>query len=131
MYSTLAHVGGAQIPTDRPVDGVDQLDFFLGKQENSNREGFPAYVADRLSAVKWHNWKMHLIWQVNMYDPPQTLPLPKVVNLLKDLKEERDVAATNSWVGVPMTKILIDFEESLKKYPPIRAATPEPYVPPK
>ena len=74
----LARVGGAEVPKDRPIDGVDQLDFFLGKQENSNREGFPAYVADRLSAVKWRNWKMHLIWQENMYDPPQQLPLPKV-----------------------------------------------------
>ena len=49
--------------TTGPIDGVDQSDFFLGKQENSNREGFPAYVADRLSAVKWRNWKMHLIKQ--------------------------------------------------------------------
>ena len=29
-----------------------------------------------------------------MYDPPLKLPLPKVINLLTDLKEERDVAAT-------------------------------------
>jgi hypothetical protein len=99
--------------------------FFLGK-ETSNREGFPAYVADRLSAIKWRNWKMHLIWQVNMYDPPLTLPLPKVINLLMDLKEERDAGATNSWVGVPMTKIILDFERSLKKHPPIKAGTPEP-----
>ena len=65
---------------DLDIDGVDQLDFFLGKQEHSNREGFPAYVADRLSAVKWRNWKVHFIWQENMYDPPLTLPLPKVIN---------------------------------------------------
>ena len=73
-----------------PIDGVNQLDFFLGKHEHSNREGFPAYVADRLSAVKWRNWKVHFIWQEHMYDPPLTLPLPKVINLLTDLKEERD-----------------------------------------
>jgi arylsulfatase len=131
MYPTLARVGGASVPKDRPIDGVDQLDFFLGKQENSNRDGFPAYVADRLSAVKWRNWKMHLIWQVNMYDPPITLPEPKVINLLTDLKEERDVGAKASWVGVPMLKILVEFEQSLKKYPPIKAGTPDPYVPPK
>jgi arylsulfatase A-like enzyme len=131
MLPTLARVGGADTPKDRPIDGVDQLDFFLGKQENSNREGFPAYVADRLSAVKWRNWKMHLIWQVNMYDPPVTLPLPRVVNLLTDLKEERDVGVTNSWIGIPMMKILAEFEQSLKKYPPIKAGTPDPYAPPK
>ena len=55
-------------------------------------------MADRLSAVKWHNWKMYLIWQVNMYDSPVTLPESKVINLLTDLKEERDVGAKNSWV---------------------------------
>jgi arylsulfatase A-like enzyme len=131
MYTTLARAAGAEVPTDRPVDGVDQSDFFHGKQENSNREGFVAYVADRLSAVKWRNWKMHLIWQVNMYDPPLKLPLPKLINLLTDLKEERDVVGYNTWVTEPMMKILVEFEMSLKKYPPIKAGTPDPYLPPK
>ena len=131
MFPTLARVAGAKVPADRPIDGVDQLDFFLGKQENSNREGFPAYVADKLYAVKWRNWKIHLIWQVNMYDPPQTLPLPKVVNLLTDLKEEHDVGSRVSWVGVPLTKMLMEWEASLKRYPPIKMGTPDPYVPPK
>jgi arylsulfatase len=57
--------------------------------------------------------------------------LPKVINLLTDLKEERDVGAENSWVGVPMTKNIIELERSLKKYPPIKAGTPDPYVPTK
>lgn len=73
MYTTLAHVGGAEVPKDRPIDGVDQLDFFLGKQKASNREGFPAYVADRLTAVKWRNWKAHFIKQDGMYDVPEKL----------------------------------------------------------
>jgi arylsulfatase len=34
-------------------------------------------------------------------------------------------------VGVPMTKIIFEMEQSLKKYPPIKAGTPDPYVPPK
>jgi arylsulfatase A-like enzyme len=129
LYTTLALVGGAEVPKDRPIDGVDQLDFFLGKQESSNREGFPAYVADRLTAVKWHNWKMHLIEQVNVYDVPQMLAIPRIYNLLTDLKEQRDVGAYNSWVADPMLKILGDLEASLKKYPPIKLGTPDPYTP--
>jgi len=66
-----------------------------------------------------------------MYDPPLRLPLPKVINLLTDLKEERDVGAKNSWVAEPMIKIIYEFEASLKKYPPIKVGTPDPYVPPK
>jgi arylsulfatase len=132
LYPTLASVGGAEVPKDRPIDGVDQLDFFLGKREHSNREGFPAYVADRLSAVKWRNWKVHFIWQEKMYDPPLTLPLPKVINLLTDLKEERDgFPWYNSWVVAPVTKIVAELSESLKKHPPIEPGTPDPYSPPR
>jgi arylsulfatase A-like enzyme len=131
LYTTFARVGGAPIPTDRPIDGVDQLDFFLGKQENSNREGFPAYVADRLTAVKWRNWKVHFIKQDNMYDPPLKLPLPRIINLLTDMKEEHDVAGMNTWVAEPVVKIVGQFLASLQKYPPIKVGTPDPYVPPK
>jgi arylsulfatase A-like enzyme len=130
MYTTLAHVGGAEVPKDRAIDGVDQMDFFLGKQETSNREGFPAFVADRLTAIKWRNWKLHLIKQDSMYDVPQKLPLPKLINLLTDLKEERDVISTSTWVAEPMIKIAGAFEASLRKYPPIKVGTPDPYTPP-
>jgi arylsulfatase len=130
LFTTLAHMGGAEIPHDRPIDGVDQLDFFVGKQEKSNREGFVAYVYDRLQAVKWRNWKMHLFWQVNMYDPPIKLAQPKIINLLTDLKEERDLLIHEGWVMYPMTKLLNDLEESLKKYPPIPMGTRDPYHPP-
>jgi arylsulfatase A-like enzyme len=131
MFPTLAHAAGANVPTDRPIDGIDETDFFLGKRENSSREGFPAYVADRLQAVKWHNWKMHLIWQVNMYDPPETLPLPRIINLLTDLKEEHDVGVRAGFISVPIGKMLGEWEQSLKRYPPIPMGTPDPYVPPK
>jgi arylsulfatase A-like enzyme len=118
IFTTLARVGGAEVPKDRAIDGADQLDFFLGKQEASNREGFPAYVADRLSAVKWRNWKVHFIWQENMYAPPQKLPLPKVINLLTDRKEERDVGAYNSWVADPAMRTIEELERSFKEWYP-------------
>jgi hypothetical protein len=67
-----------------------------------------------------------------MYDPPVTLALPKVINLLIDLKEERDGEVWhNSWVAAPVTKIVTEFSESLKKYPPINLGTPDPYSPPR
>jgi arylsulfatase len=66
----------------------------------------------------------------NMYDVPQTLALPRIYNLLTDLKEERDVAVYNTWVADPMLKIISDFKASLKKYPPIKLGTPDPCTPP-
>jgi hypothetical protein len=104
--------------------------FFLGKQQAFNREGFPAYVADRLSAVKWRNWKVHLIWQESMYTPPLKLPLPKIINLLTDRKEERDVVAYNSWVADPAVRIIEELQASFRRYPPIKLGTPDPYRPP-
>lgn len=66
-----------------------------------------------------------------MYDTPQILPLPKLINLLTDPKEQHDVGAKNSWVAVPITKMLAEFEASLKKYPPIPMGTPDPSQPPR
>lgn len=65
-----------------------------------------------------------------MYDVPQRLPLPKIIKLLTDLKEEHDVLIEDGWVTYPMMKIVNDMEESLKKYPPIKMGSPDPYHPP-
>ena len=59
------------------------------------------------------------------------LPLPKIINLLTDRKEERDVAAYNSWVADPAVRIIAELEASFKTYPPIKLGTPDPYTPPK
>jgi hypothetical protein len=65
-----------------------------------------------------------------MYDAPQRLPLPKVINLLTDLKEKRDVLVHSSWVNYPMMKIVREFEASMELFPPIKVGTPDPYLPP-
>jgi arylsulfatase len=72
---------------------------------------------------------MQLIQQDTMYDIPQRLALPRIYNLLTDLKEERDVGPYNTWVAGPMFKIISDFQASLQKYPPIKVGTPDPYKP--
>ncbi|WP_394561092.1 arylsulfatase [Aquipseudomonas alcaligenes] len=131
LYTTLAHAAGAQVPNDRAVDGVDQMALFSGQQLNSNREGFPAYVADRLTAVKWRNWKMHFIQQDEMYSPPQTLAFPRLYNLLTDQREEYDVMLENTWALQPMMGVVGRFKASLEKFPPIEAGTPDPYTPAK
>src|SRR4051812_5176599 len=43
-YTTFAKLAGARVPRDRPIDGVDQTDFLLGKSDKSNREGYPVFV---------------------------------------------------------------------------------------
>jgi arylsulfatase A-like enzyme len=131
-FTTLAKIAGAAVPTDRPIDGVDQTDFLLGKSDKSNREGFPVFVADRLEAVKWRNWKIVFYDEErDWWTPPAKLGEPKVFDLITDPKEEYPATGMrNTWVAGPAMKIVADFETSLKKYPPITPGTPDPYTPP-
>jgi len=128
MFATLAKFAGANVPTDRPFDSIDQSDFFLGKTEKSAREGFPIWCADRLQAVKWRNWKMHFMRQETMFDPPVMNPVPTIYNLYTDPREEKPTADT--WVVGPVLKIVDEFEQSVKQNPLIPMGTPDPYQPP-
>jgi len=127
LFPTLARVAGATVPADRPIDGVDQLDFFLGRQARSNREGFVYYIKNELRAVKWRNWKMHFIWEVEPNEGPIKLETPYIFNLLRDPKEQTSVATEENWVRGPMLRLLANFQESLKAHPPIPPGAPDDY----
>jgi arylsulfatase A-like enzyme len=132
-YTTLARIAGAWVPQDRAIDGVDQTDLLLGKSDKSNREGFPVFVADRLEAVKWRNWKVVFYdEQRDWWTPLTKLGSPKAFDLITDPKEEYPATGLlNTWVAVPAMKIVVEFEQSLKENPPIAPGTPDPYTPPK
>jgi arylsulfatase len=127
MFATLAKFGGAMVPTDRPMDSVDQSDFLIGKTEKSAREGFPIFCAERLQAVKWRNWKLHFMRQDTMFDPPVKNPVPTIYNLYTDPREEKP--SVDTWVVGPMLKIVGEFEQSVKTHPLIPMGTPDPYLP--
>ncbi|MBI3045298.1 MAG: arylsulfatase [Betaproteobacteria bacterium] len=129
LYPTLARAAGTGVPPDRPVDGVDQLDFFRGKQSRSRREGFVFYIKNEPRAVKWRNWKMHLVWEAEPNAGANHLESPVIFNLLQDPKEETDVHAVSSWVRTPMRRMIHAFQESLKAHPPIPPGAPDDYVP--
>jgi hypothetical protein len=79
------------------IDGVDQLDFFTGKQKNSNLEGFIIYNNDDIYGYKWRNWKMHLVELENMNGEPMKLNVPWIYNLITDPKEEYNMASEATW----------------------------------
>jgi arylsulfatase A-like enzyme len=128
MFATLAKIAAAAVPADRPMDSLDQSDFLLGKSPASAREGFPIWGADTLLAVKWRNWKLHFYKQDTMFDPPQKLGIPFIVNLFTDPREEKP--AVDSWVVTPMLKIVAAFQASTVDHPLIPMGTPDPFVPP-
>jgi arylsulfatase A-like enzyme len=129
LYPSLARIVGADVPQDRPIDGVDQLDFLLGRQQQSNREGFVYYIKQELRAVKWRDWKMHMVWEREPNDGPNHLESPLIFNLTRDPKEETDVGTEFNWVRGPMRRLVHAFQQSLKQYPPIPPGAPDEYIP--
>ena len=137
LYATLASVGGADIPGDRIVDGVDQLDFLTGNTNESAREGFPVYQASRLFGYKWRNWKLHLATQETMGAPVVQPGLPRLYNLLTDMREDydlvehggRDGGEPHYWVMPVIFKEIVAHQASLAQEPPITMGTSDPYVP--
>lgn len=129
LFPTLARIAGAEVPQDRAMDGVDQLDFLRGQQETSNREGFVYHIKTEMRAAKWRDWKMHFVWEVEPNAGSNHLETPYLFNLVQDPKEESDVNATQGWVRGPIRKMIQAFQDTLKQYPPIPPGSPDDYVP--
>lgn len=136
LYPTLARIVGAQVPTDRIIDGVDQVDFLTGQAEHSARDGFPVYNGDSLYAYKWRNWKLHFKTQATMRSVVETPGMPRLYNLLIDPKEQYDLienggleSEANYWVMPAISKRLVEHQLSLVAEPPIPLGTPDPYKP--
>ncbi len=132
IYTTFARMAGVGVPSDRVVDGVDQLDFFTGKSEKSNRESVVVYVGRDIYGIKWRNWKMMMkeIDTING-DPVRHYSVPLFYNLHLDPKEAMPMqrAEENLWVRYPASEVLLEHMRSLKLEPPIKPGTPDPYTP--
>lgn len=131
LFPTLAAVAGADIvPHDRAIDGINMLPFFEGKQTASPRESVLLYANAQLRAVKWHDWKLHYVYAPEA-GGPAVAPLMRLFNLLSDPKEETDIKDVNPWVQSVTDRLIGEFTETMKKYPNVPPAAPDPYTPPK
>ncbi len=130
LYPTLLGLAGVAVPDDRPIDGIDQIDFLCGRQEKSNREGLVFYIKEELRAAKWRHWKMHFIWEPEVNDGAIKLEAPYIFNLIQDPKEESNIALEANWVRNVIMPMVHDFRQSLRYHPPIPPGTPDPYTPP-
>jgi arylsulfatase len=133
LFPTMARVIGGAVPDDRIIDGVDQLDFFLGKQEASNREAVVVYVGSELYGVKWRNYKM-MSKEIDkaFADPTREYGVPLVYDLHTDPREEFPLNSRwyySGWIRWPAGEHLVRHLASFEKEPPIRPGTPDPYQP--
>ena len=125
-YPTIANLIGEpkRIPTDRPIDGINQKDFLLGKKEKSNREHVVTYVGDKVFAVKWRDMKIHFAASEGTHSVVQTYTFPQVFDIKEDVKESFELWGNegyiHAWVMGPVMKILAEVQGSMQKYPNIK-----------
>ncbi len=120
---TFAGIGGYDVPSDRIIDGVDQSDLFFSKNGRSKREGFPVYNGDDLYAYKWRNWKVHFVELNSMFGAAKKLNIPYIYNLIKDPKEDFNIAPDSTWILPVVMSRVMDFQKTLVTEPPIRLGT--------
>ncbi len=130
-FTTLLLAAGATVPDDRQIDGMDMRNFLLGDVDTSGRDTILCLQGNRLQAVKWHQWKMHLFEQEAMLSTWSPYNEPHIYNLEWDPREEHEVGFPHAWVAHPMAAAVSAFMRTLMIEPPIKPGTPDPYVPPK
>ena len=130
IFPTIAAAVGADlVPTDRAIDGVNQLPFLEGKQKNSNRESALYFTGTQVRAVKWKEWKFHYAF---MPEPRVTEPpLMRLFNLRSDPREETDIKDVNPWAIGQFDKLVAEFTASTERFPNVPANARDPYTPPR
>ena len=124
LFSTFAKLGGGNISSDRPIDGIDQSDFLLGKENESNREWVAWYTgtdsaAETLpTAIRWHQFKIHFkaydSFQGPMSDYGQ---IPAIYNIEMDPGEQHNIAGEHDFVNNAAIKIYRQLVASMTEYP--------------
>jgi arylsulfatase len=124
---TFARIIGAKMPVDRPIDGVDQLDFLLGKQKKSNREHLITFTGDQLQAVRWRQYRCYLVdimpsgfgasRQEGLAGTYRNLHYPLIYNIEADPREEFNINTYRGWVAGHAMKFIGEYLQTLKDNP--------------
>jgi arylsulfatase A-like enzyme len=125
---TFAHIIGGRMPTDRPIDGVDQTDVVLGNSAMGHRESLLSFIGGELVAARWKQWRMYFTDIHPTGTGPQREPgifsagaamagYPRAYNIEMDPHEDLVVAGMFGWVSGPALKVVEEYLESVKKYP--------------
>jgi arylsulfatase len=59
FFPTLASIVGGRMPTDRPIDGVDQSDVLFGKSTTGHHESLLSFIGPVLVAARWKQFRAY------------------------------------------------------------------------
>jgi arylsulfatase len=128
FFPTFAGIIGANLPTDRPIDGVDQSDVLFGKSEAGHRDSLLSFIGGDLVAARWKQWRMYFTDIHPTGNGAQRLPgiesasvtmagYPKVYNIEMDPHEDLNVAVLFGWIVSPMLEEVEKYLKTVKQYP--------------
>lgn len=103
LYVTFANLAGAEIPTDRIIDGKDIFDLLVNKPGAvTPHDAFYYYQGPQLQAVRSGPWKLYLPLENNIrLNRPQA---EKLFNVVTDPGETMDVANQHSDIVIKLKK---------------------------
>ena len=128
FFPTFAQIIGASVPSDRPIDGVDQTDVLLGKSTTGKRESLLSFVGPDLVAARWKQWRVYYTDVHPTGVGPERMPgmmsanapmagYPKVFNVEMDPHEDHNVFMYFPWATEPALLEVRKYLESVKKFP--------------
>jgi len=106
LYTTFARLAGAELPTDRVIDGRDITPLLMGRPDaKSPHEAFFYYHVATLAAVRSGPWKLVLEHQIAPQGRPdqKTAVKAQLYNLDSDMRESNDLIADHPDVVARLT----------------------------
>lgn len=128
LLPTIAQIAGAELPTDRVIDGLDISRLLHGESRELKRPYF-YYQHQELRAIRKGKWKLHLThnpdstsivyrkWPIHSAPKDRILfTKPMLYNLENDIAETTDVSEANTKVVAELTKLLDWAREDIGTY---------------
>lgn len=136
IFTTLAAVAGVPNVADKMIkerkqyiDGVNNLDYWLGKSNKSERNNFIYYHESTIRAIRINQWKLHFETSENYYAPYVKQKFPIFYNIHFDpyesfdnLTDRSDIVQKKQFLNEPVQEILGEHIKSLTEYPPVQKA---------
>lgn len=134
LFTTIAAAAGIPNIADvamkektQYIDGLNNLDYWKGEAQESQRDHIFHYYESKLTAVRMGPWKFHFSTKEDYYANlvPRTAPL--VFNIRMDPYESYDspdayghLMQKVSWLMAPMGEMMGNHLATLEKYPPVQ-----------
>ena len=134
MFTTLAAAAGITDVNERMmkekkqfIDGVNNLDYWTGKSDKSNRDHKFYYYESEIMAMRLGPWKFHFSEKESYYSNVKPRTVPLLFNLRMDPFESYDTPDSYghllqkvSWLLGPMSEKMGAHLKSLAMYPPVQ-----------